>query len=219
MTTINSSQTQKRKRGRPPNVDRGFRDTRRELLRSGVALITENGFMSSGIDTIVKRVNVPKGSFYHYFKSKEDFGKEVIKEYGLYFAKKLDSHLLRQDILPLERIVCFVDDAKAGMIKFHFQRGCLVGNMMQESPQLSESCTQQLQNVLLDWNIRIRNCLLEAKKREHISANINEAFFAEQFWSGWEGAVMRAKLFQSTAPLDNFRDFFINALNPTQIQK
>ncbi len=206
----------KRKRGRPPKVERGFEDTRKELLRSGVALITENGFMASGIDTIVKQVNVPKGSFYHYFKNKEEFGQEVIKEYGRYFAKKLDFHLLQQDIQPIDRIQNFVNDAKAGITKFEFKRGCLVGNMMQESPLLSEACAQELQIALTEWKDKIKDCLLAAKKEQQIRPDIDEEFYAAQFWSGWEGAVMRAKLFKSTAPLDEFWNYFRQTiqLNP-----
>lgn len=202
----------KRKRGRPPKIERGFEDTRKELLRSGVALITENGFMSSGIDTIVKRVKVPKGSFYHYFKNKEEFGQEVIKEYGRYFAQKLDRHLLQQDTLPIDRIQNFVNDAKAGITRFEFKRGCLVGNMMQESPQLSEACAQELQIALTEWKNKIKDCLSEGKKERQINPDIDEEFYASQFWTGWEGAVMRAKLFRSTAPLDEFWSYFKKTL-------
>lgn len=53
----------KRGRGRPPKSSRQFSDTRAELIKSGLELLTENGFISSGIDTIVKNVSVPKGSF------------------------------------------------------------------------------------------------------------------------------------------------------------
>lgn len=200
--------TPKRKRGRPPKINRDFDDIRKALLHSGVELITENGFISSGIDTIVKRVNVPKGSFYHYFKNKEDFGQQVIAEYGRYFARKLDKHLSQQDRLPLDRIQLFVEDAKTGMTRFEFKRGCLVGNMMQETPQLSEACSLQLQHALSEWKDKIKSCLTDAKQAQQISLNIDEEFYAAQFWSGWEGAVMRAKLFHSTAPLDDFWNYF-----------
>ncbi|MCE0495037.1 acrylate utilization transcriptional regulator AcuR [Vibrio salinus] len=202
----------KRKRGRPPKTERGFADTKKALLRSGVELITENGFMSSGIDTIVKRVGVPKGSFYHYFKNKEEFGQEVVAEYGRYFSKKLEKHFSRQDVCPLDRIELFVEDAKVGMTKFNFKRGCLVGNMMQESPQLSEACARQLQLAISDWKSKVKNCLTEGQKTLQIKPDIETEFYASQFWSGWEGAVMRAKLFRSTAPLDEFWSFFSQAV-------
>ena len=64
-----------RRRGRPPkDLARPYTETRRELIQAGLALLTEKGYSSVGIDQILRSVNVPKGSFYHYFKSKEAFG-------------------------------------------------------------------------------------------------------------------------------------------------
>ncbi|MDC0612666.1 TetR/AcrR family transcriptional regulator [Vibrio sp.] len=206
------SNTLKRRRGRPPKIERDFSDTRKEILKSGVEIITENGFMSSGIDTIVKRVGVPKGSFYHYFKSKEEFGCEVIAEYGRYFAKKLDRHLSNKEQPSLNRMDSFVQDAKQGMLKFNFRRGCLVGNMMQESPQLSDACNAQLRHVLDSWKDKIRQCLIEASQTNQCKNDIDTDLYANLFWSGWEGAVMRAKLFESTAPLDDFWAFYRDAI-------
>ncbi len=59
------------RRGRPPRINREHGDTREALLRAGMEILTEQGFVATGIDTVLKRVQVPKGSFYHYFDSKE----------------------------------------------------------------------------------------------------------------------------------------------------
>ena len=76
----------KPRRGRPPKSERGFSDTKKQLIRSGLELITEYGFVSAGVDSIVKNVQVPKGSFYHYFKSKEDLFFAVFE----WFQKKTE---------------------------------------------------------------------------------------------------------------------------------
>ena len=183
-----------------------------ELIKSGLELLTENGFISSGIDTIVKNVSVPKGSFYYYFKSKEDFGYAVLSAYGGYFAHKLDKHLTNCAFSPLNRLENFVNDAKAGMAKYQFKRGCLVGNLMQESPQLSEALTAHLQSILREWQQRVSRCLSEAKISNQIAENADNDKLASLFWSGWEGAVMRAKLYKSTEPLDEFWNYFSGSI-------
>lgn len=198
----------KRRRGRPPKVERDYADTKQELIRSGLELITEFGFISAGVDAIVKNVQVPKGSFYHYFGSKEEFGKQVLQAYGSYFAHKLDKHLLGESSSAIERIDHFVEDAKQGMTRYEFKRGCLVGNMMQEAPQLSDALALQLQEILADWQQRICNCLEQGQARQEIDASLDCHGLASSFWSGWEGAVMRAKLFRSTQPLDEFWRYF-----------
>ena len=134
----------KPRRGRPPKIIRENNDTKAELIRSGLEQLTEYGFASSGIDQILKRVNVPKGSFYHYFASKEAFGQAVIESYANYFARKLDVCLLDESYSPLARLHNFVEGAKVGMARHQFKRGCLVGNLGQEVDLLPESFRQQL---------------------------------------------------------------------------
>ena len=202
----------KPRRGRPPKISRENQDTKAELIRSGLEQLTESGFASSGIDQILKKVGVPKGSFYHYFASKEAFGQAVIDNYAHYFAKKLDAYLLDESYPPLTRINNFVQSAKIGMIRHQFKRGCLVGNLGQEVDLLPESFRQQLIDIFLCWQHRIANCLNAAQMHGEISNTVNCELLAEYFWIGWEGAVSRAKLVQDAKPLENYFNHFIAAL-------
>ena len=202
----------KPRRGRPPKIARENNDTKAALIRSGLEQLTENGFASSGIDQILKKVGVPKGSFYHYFASKEAFGQAVINNYANYFATKLDAYLLDESYPPLTRIRNFVSSAQIGMVKHQFKRGCLVGNLGQEVDLLPESFRQQLIDIFISWQQRIENCLKAAQKQEEISINANCELLAEHFWVGWEGAVSRAKLVQETTPLENYVNHFIEGL-------
>ena len=202
----------KPRRGRPPKVSRENQDTKAELIRSGLEQLTENGFASSGIDQILKKVGVPKGSFYHYFASKEAFGQAVIENYANYFENKLDACLLDESYPPLTRISNFVEDAKIGMIRHQFKRGCLVGNLGQEVDLLPESFRQQLIDIFLCWQHRLANCLKAAQMQGEISATANCELLAEYFWIGWEGAVSRAKLVQNTKPLENYLNHFVAGL-------
>ena len=52
-----------RRRGRPPKPREDISDTRELLLRAGLEVLTEKGFAATGIDEILRRVGVPKGSF------------------------------------------------------------------------------------------------------------------------------------------------------------
>ncbi|HEY1845341.1 MAG TPA: TetR family transcriptional regulator C-terminal domain-containing protein [Buttiauxella sp.] len=207
-------QTIKPRRGRPPKSDRAFTDTREALIRAGVVLVTENGFLSAGIDNIVRTIGVPKGSFYHYFKNKEAFGLAVLEAYQQYFAQKLDRHLLNTKLPPLARIDDFVRSAGQGMARFDYARGCLVGNLLQESPLLPDTFGDVLKTILFDWQMRISRCLQEAIDSGEITDSRPAHQLAITFWTGWEGAVMRAKLFHSAEPLDDFWAFFRRALQP-----
>ncbi|WP_164839095.1 TetR/AcrR family transcriptional regulator [Shewanella livingstonensis] len=202
----------KPRRGRPPKVSRENSDTRAELIRSGLEQLTEQGFASSGIEPILKKVGVPKGSFYHYFVSKEAFGQAVLQNYADYFLHKLEIHLLDESFLPLTRIRNFVKNAKAGMIRYEFKRGCLVGNLGQEVGVLPESFRPQIIEIFVSWQDCLARCLKDAQLHGELAANANCHLLAENFWVGWEGAVSRAKLVQQATPLDNYCDFFMAAL-------
>jgi TetR/AcrR family transcriptional regulator, transcriptional repressor for nem operon len=140
-----------RRRGRPPKDGRAQAGTKQKLLRSGVAILTEKGFASVGLDELLGSVSVPKGSFYHYFASKDEFGLALIDAYAAYFAAKLDRWFTDETRSPLQRLNDFVVDAKAGMARFEFRRGCLVGNLGQEMGVLPESFRARLHGVFLDW--------------------------------------------------------------------
>jgi TetR/AcrR family transcriptional repressor of nem operon len=147
------------RRGRPPKIHREHEDTRELLLHCGMEVLSEQGFAATGIDGVLKRVSVPKGSFYHYFDSKEAFGRAVLQRYAAHFARKLDRLLLNETEPALQRVRHFVEDAKAGMTKYEFRRGCLVGNLGQEVIVLPEGFRSELENILLDWQRRLAACL------------------------------------------------------------
>ncbi|HFE3307831.1 TPA: TetR family transcriptional regulator C-terminal domain-containing protein [Escherichia coli] len=181
-----------RGRGRPRKTESTYADTRNDLIRSGLELLTQNGFLATGVDAIVKNANVPKGSFYYYFKSKEDYAQTVLNAYDSFFEHKLKKHLHESSCTPMVRLENFINDACEGIKKYNFTRGCLVGNMMQETPGLPQSFIKVLQNILESWQALVAACLSDALSSGEISSNMNNTQLAAIFWSGWEGAVGNA---------------------------
>lgn len=205
-------QSSKPRRGRPKKSSVESFDTRELLLRAGMKILTETGFVRSGIDPILKSVGVPKGSFYHYFSSKEAFGLAVLARYRRYFEAKLDSFLLDDAFSPLERLQRFAQDAQDGIVRHDFKRGCLVGNLEQESNLLSEVFREQLQATYHSWQTRVATCLLDSQKHGEIDIKVSISELSYAFWMGWEGAVHRSRLMKSTQPLSLFMMFFIQAI-------
>lgn len=204
------------RRGRPPNKDRNFDDTKEALLLAGMAILTERGFNTVGIDMILKRVGVPKGSFYHYFKNKDDFGLQVIARYDDYFCAKLRRCLASDPMSPLDGLAAFVSEAIEGMEKYRFTRGCLIGNFGQEMPILSEQFKQPLAQCLKHWSSLLAQNLEQAKSLGKISSTVDSTRQAEFFWIGWEGAILTAKVMQSADPMVKFSEGFIQQLTTTQ---
>ncbi|MCK2184055.1 TetR/AcrR family transcriptional regulator [Halomonas getboli] len=204
--------TTTKRRGRPPRTPRDNPDTRDALIRCGVEILTEQGFVSTGIDGVLKQVGVPKGSFYHYFDSKEAFGEAVMDRYAAYFAGKLDRWLLDPEVPPLERIGRFIDDARMGMARHDYRRGCLVGNLCQEITILPARYRERLTAILEDWERRLARCLRLAVEDGDLAPDADCERLAALFWIGWEGAVQRARIVQDDTPLTLFGEEYLARL-------
>lgn len=203
---------QKAKRGRPPKSRLDYDNARDALIWSGVELLTEKGFNNTGIDEILKRVNVPKGSFYHYFENKEAYGHTVIDSYSGYFINKLNKHLLNLQQPALDCLQSFVTDAMQGMERFNYKRGCLIGNMAQELGNSHEIYREKLAAVFEHWRQLVADCLDRAKREGVLAQNADTEQLAHFFWIGWEGAVMHAKLTRNHQPMVLFAGQFFALL-------
>jgi TetR/AcrR family transcriptional repressor of nem operon len=175
-------------------------------------VLTEKGYSATGIDEILRRVGIPKGSFYHYFDSKDAFGLALIANYSAFFQHKLEKFLSDPALSPIERLQAFMDDAIKNMARYEFKRGCLVGNLGQEMGSLPESFRDQLQAVFDDWQGKVGKCLHEAKSAGEISQDIDCEDAAYLFWTGWEGAVLRVKLERSPKAMKAFSAYFLASL-------
>lgn len=177
-------------------------------------MLTEKGFSAVSIDEMLSAARMPKGSFYHYFASKEAFGMALIDAYADYFARKLDRCFEDEGRPPLDRLRAFFADAKAGMARFGYRRGCLVGNLGQEMGTLPEPFRDRLVAVFRDWEALLARCLSAAQSAGQIAPEADCDWLARFFWIGWEGAVLRAKLERGPAALDDFAMGFLALLQP-----
>ena len=182
------------------------------LINIGTAIFTQKGFSITSLDEIVEIAEIPKGSFYYYFKSKDEFAIEVIKNYGIYFSKKLQRILSNDKKSPLERLKEFTKEAEAGVKRYEFKRGCLIGNLGQEMATLEERFRIELLNVIADWRDQVRQCIDLAKDRQEIKTIVDASELANFFWCAWEGAVLCSKLELSTQPLNIVSRLFITEL-------
>jgi len=197
-----------RPRGRP-RTDPASSETRARLVRAGLRHLTERGYGATGVDEILAAAGVPKGSFYHHFGSKAAFGAALIEEYHLYFVALLESALGDTTLPPLARIAAFTRKAEAGMARHGFTRGCLIGNLGQEMGALPEAFRARLIAVLDDWQGRTAGCLAEAQAAGTLAPGLAPEALAAVFWTGWEGAVLRAKMERSPEPLRRFATTFL----------
>jgi TetR/AcrR family transcriptional repressor of nem operon len=182
----------------------GKKDTRSEIVRVGTDLISRQGFNATGIDAVLKEAAVPKGSFYHYFKSKEEFGLAVIDHFAERFEQRLDTFLTDDEVSPLNRIRNYLETGLTRVTQNHCTRGCLIGNLGQEMADLNERFRTRLDEIFSAWKERFAVCLTEAQQRGELSLALDAQLLGGFILSGWEGAILRAKVMKSPQPMRDF---------------
>jgi len=197
--------------GREAQVNRRA-NTRTSIVRTGTALLAEKSYAAVGIEEILERAGVARGSFYHFFPSKEAFGLAVIDNYGDYFDRKLRRLLGDETVSPVARLEAYVAEASRGVERFHCTRGCLIGALTQELGAHSATFRPKLEAVFANWQRHVAGCLRDAVATGELSRSLDADSAAEFFWYGWEGALMRSKLERSAEPLRRFGRHFIDAL-------
>src|SRR5580692_2891796 len=101
--------------------------TKERILDAAEEIMLAKSFHSVGLNEILAAVKVPKGSFYHYFKSKEQFGVELLGHYVQEHSARLRRILLESsDLNPLERLMAFFDGAVGWMLQGQCRQFCLV---------------------------------------------------------------------------------------------
>lgn len=178
--------------------------TRDKLIEIGADLIAEQGFNATGINAVLSRAGVPKGSFYHYFSSKEDFGLAVIDAFAEQYDARLAAIFAASDVSPLERLRRYFAAGKADMLSCDHARGCLIGNLGQELSARSEVFRARLDQVFRAWESRLVVCLEEARAAGEVPDDIDPEALAGFIMAGWEGAILRAKTVKSLAPMECF---------------
>lgn len=190
----------------------GRNGTRAWLIRIGTEIFSEKGFDSTGLEEVLRRAGVPKGSFYHYFRNKAEFGIAVIDNYGYLWEQKITRILRDPNVLPRRRIENYVAECAHGLEKYAFKRGCLVGTMAHELGSLDDLFRERILRVFGSWAQTMQHCLLEAQERGQIDANTDIGKLSKYFWYSWEGAILQCKLERSTEPIFDFSTIFMTLI-------
>jgi TetR/AcrR family transcriptional repressor of nem operon len=180
------------------------RDIRETLIEVGRPLVAEQGFSATGVKAIVDAAGVPKGSFYHYFESKDQFGEAVIAAYRDEQTAALDEALADASRSPLARLRAFFEAGNELQISDDCRNGCLIGTLGQELSPVNEELRQVLAATFSDWDERLARVIAEAQRAAEVTDRASAETLAVALLSNWEGAVLRAKMSRSRAPLDAF---------------
>ncbi|WP_432743411.1 TetR family transcriptional regulator C-terminal domain-containing protein [Methylobacter sp. G7] len=186
---------------------------RENLLNQGVTLLMEQGYHGTGLKEILDAVQIPKGSFYNYFGSKENFGAEVIQHYIEPFIQQLTGHLQQSENDALGALQRYFNEGIVELEKVNFKGGCLLGNLMGEIGDTSDLCQKSLQAAVNRYRDVLQSGLAKAQQQGTVRTDKSAEDMADLLVNTWQGALLRMKIEKSSAPLkqccqDLLGDFF-----------
>jgi len=181
-----------------------------KILENGLELIREKGYHNTGIDDILKVNQIPKGSFYNFFKSKEEFSIRALQRYTNQQTKWVEEILSNKSRTAFERLQYLYIKLIAGNLEENCRKGCLVGNMTQEMGGLSEAISKQADKSLQGITAIIASCIQEGQEAGEIRSDYSAGDLAEYLHNSFYGFLLRAKASRHSKHFDIFMEMVFN---------
>jgi len=178
--------------------------TKTRIITEGARIVHERGFNNTGIQEILQAAGVPKGSFYFYFSSKEEFGLSIL-EYHISLARVwLAEQLEASGSSPLASLRAFFEDRCRAYETNGCHGGCPIGNLAQEMADLSSAFCEKAEEALAVLRDTFARSLEAARQAGEIDPATDPREMADFLLNSWEGALLRMKAQKDVKPLETF---------------
>ena len=172
-----------------------YTDVRQHILDQGKAIITRKGFAGVGLNEILSAAAVPKGSFYHYFKSKELFGEAMLADYVQGYLAEMDVVLGQ----PGQSAARSLMDYWASWTSESLDGSgcdcrCLVVKLSSEVADMSEPMRMTLLDGTNRIIARLALAIGQGRVDDSLPSVIDPAHMATNLYQLWLGAAMLTKL-------------------------
>ncbi|WP_248743513.1 MULTISPECIES: TetR/AcrR family transcriptional regulator [unclassified Pseudomonas] len=178
-----------------------YDDTRQHLLDTGHRMMAEKGFTSVGLNEILQTAGVPKGSFYHYFKSKELYGQALLEDYFVCYLADMERRLTLPHLNARERLMDYWQGWQDRCTLEGHGDECLVVKLSAEVADLSEAMRLTLRDGAERVVARITTCI-EQGQADQCLPDGDARQLAETLYQLWLGASLLNKLQRTGQSLD-----------------
>ena len=188
--------------------------TKERILDAAQAIMLEKSFHSVGLNEILKAEGIPKGSFYHHFESKEQFGVELLRHYvataHAYKRRMLLSSEPEND--PRKRLITFFESNVASLMANEGKCPCLMLKLASEVAESSEAMRQVLADSYQESIGILEAVIREGLEKKLLRCDRDPQIAAMLIGDLWTGAMQRASVERSVEPLRKAIDFIFEDL-------
>lgn len=182
----------------------GYKYNRKDILKQGINLMSQSGYHGIGVMDILKSMNIPKGSFYNFFDSKEAFIIEAIELYGVSNLKLIDRIESMEMLNPLDKVKAYFNHLIQKNKAQHFKYSCFWGNLSTEIAGQNNRVSQAIQIQMAHIKERFVRWLTEAQKQNILIEVYAPEDLADFLYTNFHGAMVTMKYQQSAKPLEDF---------------
>lgn len=195
-----------------PNTQPALPSTRDHLIDVGLELMRRHGYGATGLQEILHAADVPKGSFYHHFGSKEEFAVAVLERYVALEGEHCEKVLGNKRQAPLKRLRHYFEDLVLSAGQSAAIQGCLIGSLSLEVAGASALLQSRLSSSFHGWQAAVTAVLREAVERGDLPKSTNPERLAGFVLNSWEGSLLRSQADKSDAPLNDFMHYMFQEL-------
>ena len=175
---------------------------RGSILDTGQRIMAGKGFSAVGLNEILAEAGVPKGSFYHYFGSKDAFGEAMLAAYFEDYLADLDEILRQPGLTMAQRLTTYWQQWQQTQSFFNCQGKCLAVKLGAEVADLSEAMRAALKHGTSGITGRLRVAIETGVAEGSLSVDGDPGCVAQSLYQLWLGASMMVKIVRNAQPFE-----------------
>ncbi|MDI1298146.1 TetR/AcrR family transcriptional regulator [Methylotenera sp.] len=178
-------------------------DVRQHVLNVAQKIISRRGYSAVGLNEILAAADVPKGSFYYYFKSKEAFGEALLQNYFEEYLASMDTMFSNSKLNTGDRLISYWQNWLESQETFDCQGKCLAVKLAAEVTDLSEAMRLALKSGTSEIISRLANLIEAGKADGTLSMQHDSLSQAQTLYQMWLGASLMTKITRNMEPMKN----------------
>jgi TetR/AcrR family transcriptional repressor of nem operon len=177
-------------------------DVRENILATGQRIMAGKGYSAVGLNEILSSAGVPKGSFYHYFGSKDAFGEALLESYFEDYLADIDAIMSEARLTMAERLMKYFAIWKDTQSFFECQGKCLAVKLGAEVADLSEAMRLSLKRGTAGIVERLASAIKAGVAEGSLAGDGDPEVIAQSLYQLWVGASVMVKIVRNTEPFD-----------------
>lgn len=177
-------------------------DVRENILAHGQRIIAGKGFSAVGINEVLSAAGVPKGSFYHYFGSKDAFGEALLESYFEEYLAEVDATLSAPGLSMAQRLMNYWKNWQDTQLCHDCQGKCLAVKLGAEVADLSEAMRLALRRGTTGIIERLAGAIKAGVAEGSLSVEGAPQQVAQSLYQLWLGASVMVKIVRNPQPFE-----------------